>query len=418
MDNDPDTRKSETALSVSTLLWSYRWFLVAAFAVLLFAGWQVVRMVFGPAVVVEQVKRGNLVQTVVSSGHYETPYRVDIGSQITGVVSDVLVEEGDRVKAGQVLVGIEASELKAVVVQARGSLDQAEAHMRQLNEMTLPAARESLIGAQATLLEVEKTFERTASLTAKGFSSFSSLDGAQKNLELAKTQVRTAQLQIYNASPGGSDYVFAQTQIAQARANLDTALSRLAYASITAPRDGTVIKRMVERGMVAQPGKALLVLAPDGETQLVIQLDERNLGLLRPGQPALASADAYPDQSFAARVAFINPAVDIARASVEVKLTVDHPPPYLRQDMTVSVDIEVARRERVLVVPARGVHDAMSNRPWILGIKEGRAVKQPVRIGVRGATAYEIVEGAVEGDAVIPVGASIMTGQRVRAVLP
>ena len=230
--------------------------------------------------------------------------------------------------------------------------------------------------------------------------------------------MRTAQLQIYNTSPGGSDYVFAQTQIAQARANLDTALSRLAYASITAPRDGTVIKRMVERGMVAQPGRALLVLAPDGETQLVIQLDERNLGLLRPGQPALASADAYPDQSFAARVAFINPAVDIARASVEVKLTVDHPPPYLRQDMTVSVDIEVARRERVLVVPARGVHDAMSNRPWILGIKEGLAVKQPVRIGVRGATAYEIVEGAVEGEAVIPVGAGIMTGQRVRAVLP
>ena len=397
---------------------SYRWFLVVAFAVVLFAGWQVARMVFGPAVVVEQIKRGNLVQTVVASGHFETPFRVDIGSQITGVISDVLVEEGEQVRAGQLLVKIEASELLATVVQARGSLDQAEAHMRQLNEMTLPTAQESLIGARAILSEVEKTFDRTDSLTAKGYASSSSLDGAQKNLELAKTQVRTAQLQIYNASPGGSDYVFAQTQIAQARANLDTALSRLAYASITAPRYGTVIKRMVERGMVTQPGKALLVLAPDGETQLVIQLDERNLGLLRLGQSALASADAYPDQSFAAKVAFINPAVDMSRASVEVKLTVENPPPYLRQDMTVSVDVEVARRDQVLIVSARAMHEAMSNRPWILGLKQGRAVKQPLRVGVHGAAYYEIVEGAAEGDAVIPVGAGVMTGQRVRAILP
>ncbi len=418
MESNIEINKSGAGQSPWALLVSYRWFLVVAFAVVLFAGWQVARMVFGPAVVVEQIKRGNLVQTVVASGHFETPFRVDIGSQITGVISDVLVEEGEQVKAGQLLVKIEASELLATVVQARGSLDQAEAHMRQLNEMTLPTAQESLIGARAILSEVEKTFDRTDSLTAKGYASSSSLDGAQKNLELAKTQVRTAQLQIYNASPGGSDYVFAQTQIAQARANLDTALSRLAYASITAPRDGTVIKRMVERGMVTQPGKALLALAPDGETQLVIQLDERNLGLLRLGQSALASADAYPDQSFAAKVAFINPAVDMSRASVEVKLTVENPPPYLRQDMTVSVDVEVARRDQVLIVSARAMHEAMSNRPWILGLKQGRAVKQPVRVGVHGAAYYEIVEGAAEGDAVIPVGAGVMTGQRVRAILP
>ena len=150
----------------------------------------------------------------------------------------------------------------------------------------------------------------------------------------------------------------------------------------------------------------------------MIQLDERNLGLLRLGQSALASADAYPDQSFAAKVAFINPAVDMSRASVEVKLTVENPPPYLRQDMTVSVDVEVARRDQVLIVSARAMHEAMSNRPWILGLKQGRAVKQPVRVGVHGAAYYEIVEGAAEGDAVIPVGAGVMTGQRVRAILP
>ena len=78
----------------------------------------------------------------------------------------------------------------------------------------------------------------------------------------------------------------------------------------------------------------------------MLQIDERNLGKLALGQKALASADAYPDQRFAAVVSYINPGVDITRASVEVKLTVADPPDYLRQDMTVSVDIEVAREGR------------------------------------------------------------------------
>lgn len=409
---------AEPKKSFWTMLWLYRWFGLAGLVLLLIAVWQAVRLLLGPAVVVEQVKRGNLVQSVVASGHYETPYRVEIGSQITGVVADVLVEEGEAVRAGQVLVRLEASELKAAVVQARGSLDQAEAHMRQLTEMTLPAAKESLIGAEASLVEVQKTFERTASLNDKGYAAFATLDNALKNLELAKTQVRMAQLQVYNASPGGSDYVYSQTQIAQARANLDTALSRLTYASISAPRDGILIRRMVERGAVVQPGKALLVLAPHGQTQLVIQLDERNLGLLKLGQSALASADAYSDQTFAATVAFINPAVDIARASVEVKLNVVDPPDYLRQDMTVSVDIEVARKEKVLVLPAHVLHDALSRTPWVLAVRDGRATQKPVRLGARGATYVEIAEGLSEGDLVIPAGAGILSGQRVRAVRP
>jgi len=408
----------EPAPSLATRLWTYRWFVLVGTGLLAMALWQVARVLLGPAVVVDEVKRSNLIQTVVASGHIETPYRVDIGSQMTGVVADVLAQEGDEVKAGQVLVRLEASELMAVVVQARGNLQQAEAHMRQLNEMSLPAAKENLIGAEATLNEVQKTFERTANLNDKGFASSSLLDGALKNLELARMQVRMAQLQVYNASPGGSDYVYAETQIAQARATLDSALSRLTYASISAPRDGVLIKRMVERGQVAQPGKALLVLAPHGQIQVVIQLDERNLGLIKLGQSALVSADAYPDQTFAATLAFINPAVDIARASVEVKLNVAEPPPFLRQDMTVSVDIEVARRDQVLIVPAHVVHDGMSRTPWVLGLKDGRAAMKPVRIGARGATAIEVLEGLSEGEAVIPVGAGIVAGQRVRMVRP
>ena len=357
-------------------------------------------------------------ESVVASGHVETPFRVEIGGQITGTVEDVLVQEGERVSKGQHLISLESRELKAAVVQAQGAVAQAEARMRQLAELTLPSAREALAQAQANLLNAQLTYDRTSQLTKNGFATRAALDDAQKTLDVARTQVRTAEFQVYTASLGGSDYVMAQTLLNQAHANLETAESRLGYATISAPRDGVLITRNVERGAVVQPGKALLVLAPAGEVQLVLQIDERNLGKISLGQKALASADAYPDKRFAAIVSYINPGVDITRASVEVKLTVTDPPDYLRQDMTVSVDIENAAKNNALVLPVRSVHDLLSGQPWVLGIRSGRAVKRPVRLGLRGNSHIEIQEGMAEGEVAIPLNSGVLTGQRLRAVMP
>ncbi|HTO64371.1 MAG TPA: efflux RND transporter periplasmic adaptor subunit [Bradyrhizobium sp.] len=406
-----------TAAIWSAIL-AHRWFVLAVALILGIAAWQSVRLVLGPAVVVDQVRRGTLLETVVASGHVETPYRVEIGSQITGTVEEVLVQEGERVAKGQPLISLEARELKAAVVQAQGAVAQAEARMRQIDELTLPSAREALTQAQATLLNAQQTFDRTSQLAKDGYATRQALDDVQKTLDVALAQKRSAEFQVYTASPGGSDYVMAETQLNQARANLDTAESRLGYATIAAPRDGVLITRSVERGTVAQPGKALLVLAPAGEVQLVLQIDERNLGKLALGQKALASADAYPDQRFAATVTYINPGIDISRASVEVKLTVADPPDYLRQDMTVSVDVEVASKDNALVLPVRAVHDVLSGQPWVLGVRNGRAIKSPVQVGLRGNSHIEIVDGLVEGEVAIPQNSGVLTGQRVRAVLP
>ncbi len=411
-------QKASSLSALGSAVWAHRWFVLAVMLLLGFGGWQSVRAVLGPAVVVDLVRRGDLVETVVASGHVETPYRVEIGSQITGTVDDVLVQEGQRVTKGQPLISLEARELKAAVLQAQGAVAQAEARMRQLAELTLPSAKEALRQAQATLLNAQQTYDRTSQLASNGYATRAALDEAQKTLDVALAQKRAAEFQVFTASPGGSDSVMAETQLNQARANLDTAQSRLGYATILAPRDGVLITRNVEKGAVAQPGKALLVLAPAGDVQLVLQIDERNLGKLALGQTALASADAYPDRRFAAVVSYINPGVDISRASVQVKLTVKDPPDYLRQDMTVSVDIEVAARRDTLELPVRSVHDLTSGQPWVLGVKDGRAAKIPVRVGIRGNSHVEIVAGLSAGDVAVPQSSGVVTGQRFRAVLP
>ncbi len=403
---------------VVSVVWAHRWFALAVVLMLGLGSWQGVRVLLGPAIVVDQVMRGSLVETVVASGHVETPYRVEIGSQITGTVDEVLVREGERVTKGQPLISLEARELHATVVQAEGQVAQAEARMRQLAELTLPSAKEALRQVQATLLNAQQTYDRTSQLTNNGYATRAALDDAQKTLDVALAQKRAAEFQVFTASPGGSDYVMAETQLKQAQANLDTAQSRLGYATISAPRDGVLITRNVEKGTVVQPGKALLVLAPTGDVQLVLQIDERNLGKLALGQMAVASADAYPDRRFNAVVSYINPGIDISRASVQVKLTVTDPPDYLRQDMTVSVDIEVASRDNALELPVRSVHDLTSGQPWVLGIKDGRAVKRPVRAGIRGNSHVEIVDGLSPNDVAIPANSGVVTGQRVRPVLP
>ncbi len=413
----PQGKKFGVSAVWSALL-VHKWFFLTAAIVVGAGGWQGARVILGPAVVVDQAKHGKLIETVVASGHVETPYRVEIGSQITGTVEEVLVQEGERVTKGQPLISLESRELKAAVVQARGAVAQADARMRQLDELTLPSAREALTQAQATLLNAQRTFDRTEKLANDGFATRAALDDAQKTLDVARAQKRSAEFQVYTASPGGSDFVMAQTLLNQAHANLDTAESRLGYATIAAPRDGVLITRSVERGTVVQPGKALLVLAPTGEVQLVLQIDERNLGKIALGQKAVASADAYPDQRFPAVITYINPGIDISRASVEVKLTVDSPPDYLRQDMTVSVDIEVAAKADTLALPIRSVHDALSGQPWVLGLKNGRAVKRPVKLGLRGHTEAEILEGLSSDEVAIPLNSGVITGQRVRAVLP
>ncbi|WP_394081776.1 efflux RND transporter periplasmic adaptor subunit [Xanthobacter aminoxidans] len=401
---------------IAHVAWRRKWQIGGAALLAAALAWALTRWLLGPEVVVYPVTRGELMKTVVASGHVETAFRVEIGSQITGMVREVLVDEGQAVTQGQPLVALETNELKALEVQAEGAKAQAEARIRQMKELTRPAAEESLKQAKANLANAEAAYDRAQQLAKSGAGTRVTLDDATKNIDVARTQVRTAELQVYTTSPGGSDYVMAETQLNQADANLTMVQARLGYATITAPRDGILITRNVERGAVVQAGKALLVLAPVGDMQLVLQIDEKNLGLLKLGQTALASADAYPDQRFAATVTYINPSVDITRASVEVKLTVADPPPYLRQDMTVSVDIAVDRRAAAVIVPARTVHDATSAAPWLLVVRDGRARVQKVRIGLRAGEYVEILEGVAPGEMVLPLSSGVRAGQRIRPV--
>ncbi|MER2604740.1 MAG: efflux RND transporter periplasmic adaptor subunit [Siculibacillus sp.] len=387
---------------------------IAALVLLAVVGGAGFAMLRGPEVGVVHPRRGEVVRTVVATGRVLAPYRVDIGSQITGVVAEVPVAEGQTVQHDQPLVRLDDAEARANVALATAALAQTSAKLKQIADVGLPVARENLAQAEANVAAADAAYERVEKLKTTGFATQAQIDDARKTRDVAHAQQRSARFQVDTNDVGGTERVMAEAALRQAEATLASARTRLAYTRITAPADGVLIARNVERGDVVQPGKVLMVLSPAGETQIVVQIDEKSMALLAVGNPAFASADAYADQRLPAELFYINPSVDPQTASIQVKLRVPNPPAWIRQDMTVSVDIEVARKADALVLPTNAVHDPLTTRPWVLVAEGGRAVRKAVKVGLRGDGRVEIVEGLTPDDAVVPVRAAVAEGERLR----
>lgn len=310
---------------------------------------------------------GTLVRTLQFSARVATLSRVDVGSTLTGRVAQVLVREGAQVRAGEVLIRLETDELNAALAQAVAAERQADA---------------TLQAAQATL-------QRGRQLVAQGFYSAAQLDEAQRAVDVAVAQRGSA------------------------RAAVAAARARLTQAVLVAPADARVLSRQVEPGQIVQPGKALLSLALTGPTQLVAQVDERFLDQLQTGQQAAVVADAFAGQRFAAKILSIAPVVDAQRGAIEVKFTLlQEPPAFLREDMTLSVEVETGRREQALALPLTVLRQAQGDTASVLVAVDGVAQERKLRLGLRTLAAVEVLDGLRAGDAVL-TGSGLKAGQRV-----
>jgi len=361
---------------------------------------------------------GELVQSVVASGRVISPQRVTIALQGTGRVVRVAVAQGQTVEPGQLLIELDNSDSRASLAQASSGVAQAQARLQQLGELSRPQAQQALAQAQATARQTRKALDRNRDLVAQGFVSQAAVDDARRAVDVAEAQVVSAQAQVKTNNIGGSDTLLAQAELRQALAGQQLARAKLDQGLVFAPSSGVLISRSVEVGDIVQPGKALMVLATSGQVQILIQVDEKNLSKIALDQKAYASADAFANQRFDAVVGYINPGVDAARGSVEVKLNIPNPPDYLRQDMTVSVDIETARRTATVVIATSAVQDAATDKPWVLVVRGAHAVKQFVKLGLRGDTRVEVLDGIAAGESVVPASKiGVKAGQRVRATV-
>jgi HlyD family secretion protein len=368
-----------------------------------------------PQVDAVQLEQAPLVRTLQFSARVATLSRVDVGSTITGRVAQVLVAEGAQVRQGDTLIRLESDELAAALSQAVAAQLQAAARLAGLRSTGRSAASAALAQADATLRAAQAELVRVQQLVAQGFVSGSRLDDARRAVDVAQAQQASARAQTQANAEAGTDLVQAQAQLALAQAATQSARARLAQATVRAPADARVLAREVEPGQIVQPGKALMSLALAGPTQLEAQVDERFLDQLQVGQGATVVADAFATQRFAARVLAIAPAVDAQRGAVEVKFAlVQAPPAFLREDMTLSVEVETARRERALVLPLAALRSStpQGSATVLIGV-DGKAQARAVQLGLRTLDAAEVTSGLAAGDLVL-LGSAVQDGQRVR----
>jgi len=368
--------------------------LLLAVGFALFRWWQ------GPVVPSYTLSAMPLVQNVVATGRVATVSRAQVGSEISGVVLQRLVQEGDQVKPGDLLVVLKSDELLAQVRQAELALTELASSRR-------PQAAAELASAKAQLEQASREATRRRNAEA-GILSREEVEQAVEAERVARNNYETARVKAAALAAG-------QVEEASLREQLAVAQAQLAKTKIRAAVAGTVLTRDVEPGDLVQPGQTLFTIALTGNTEIRVPLDERNLPQLALQQNATVISDAYPDQSFPARINFIAPSIDPQRGTVEVRLTVNPVPDFLRQDMTVSVNVETAKRTRALAIPNDALSSIKGDKAVVLMVRAGKVQRQQITLGLRGLAMSEVKTGLSEGDQVLAdAESSLEDGTRVR----
>ncbi len=358
----------------------------------------------GPRLPVYEVEALPLVQNVVATGRVESVSRSQVGVQITGVVLERRVQEGDKVRPGDLLLLLRSDDLQA-------QLREAEAALDQLANATRPQAELALARAESRLDQARREAQRRRELNERGLLSKEALEQAEEEEIITRNAVEAARVTAVAAAPGSTEEALLNARVASLQAELEKTRVRAEVA-------GTVLTRDVEPGDLVQPGKILFTIARQGATEVVVPLDEKNLSQLAQGQAASVIADAFPTQPFPARVSFIAPRVDPQRGTVDVHLTMAAMPDFLREDMTVTATIETGSRDRTVAIPNSAMLATGADSARVIKVESGKLEHTEVGLGLRGVGLSEVTSGLQAGDRILAnPEADMADGTRVRVLL-
>jgi HlyD family secretion protein len=280
----------------------------------------------GPDVRTVQVTRGDIVAVVSATGTLEAVTTVEVGTQVGGIIQELYADFNSIVKKGQVIARLDPTLLQTNIEQQRANVMRSEADLDRL---------------KVALADSKQKLDRAKALFDKSLLP-------RTELETADVNVRSAEAQIRSAEAG----------LTQARSQLNSAEVNLNHTIIRAPIDGIVISRAVEPGQTVNAGMSaptLFVLAADlTKMQVNANIDESDVGRMRPGQAVTFRVDAYPNESFRGAVAQVRLQPTTVQNVVTYQTVIQVPNQQLKlkPGMTANVTIEVARRSDVLRLPA------------------------------------------------------------------
>jgi len=353
------------------------------------------------------VERGDVAKSVVATGRIEPISKVEIKSKANGIVKDMKVEVGDRVKVGQVLVELDKDNLAARLRESRAAFAGAEAN---LTAAEAEFQKNKVEAAGPDVPFARRNLERAESLSASKLIAPQTLDDARGALEMAVNRQEAAKVQLGVAQ---AKMAQARAAVAASQAAVDRAQEELDNATIRSPIDGMVLARPVELG---SPVSSILNLGANGTLVLVLgdiskvyvrgQVDEADIGSVRLSQSARIKVETFRDRQFEGKVTQISPmGTDKDNVvSFEVKVSIDNSRGELLANMTANAEIVLEEHKGTLLVPeAAIVYDAKRNASvdvYVPGSKTGRD-RRAIKVGVSNGTRTQVLSGLVEGQRVV-----------------
>jgi len=318
-------------------------------------------------------------ETYEATGTVQARVTTLLSARTMGRISEIRVQPGDTVKAGQVVAVLDARDLETASRQAEAAREEAQ--------NALPEVDSAVAASQAQLELAEATFHRMKMLFDEKSITPQEFDEAQARLKTAHASHAMSQAKRRQL----------EARIRQADESVAQAGLQASFAQVTAPFAGTVIERKAEPGMLASPGTPIVALEQSGAYRLEAAVDETRLGRIRVGTPVRVGFDAF-DKQTSGRVGEIVPALDAGSHSFTVKIDLPGQP-GLRSGLFGRAFFEFGIRRKLVVPVGALVNDGQVARVFIAdgGVARGRMVTTGVRVGDQ----VEILSGLSAGEQVI-----------------
>ena len=299
-----------------------------------------------------------------ATGYVTARREATVSAQITGTLTEVLIEEGDHVKAGQVLGRLDDTAQRAALAQAQAQVNSAQA---------------LLVQSQANLNQSERDVQRAEDLVKRNLVS-------EQAVEQARTQVAAQ----------GAQALSQRKLIDLAQANLRSAQVQLDYCTVRAPFTGVVIAKAAQVGEIISPFSAgggftrtgIGTIVDMDSLEIEVDVNEAYINRVQPGQPVESVLNAYPDWRIPSHVIAIIPTADRSKATVKVRIGLDVKDPRIVPDMGVRVSFleekkaqeQPQERPHGVLVPVAAIRSEQ-DRPVVFVMKDGKAERRTVTLG-------------------------------------
>jgi HlyD family secretion protein len=324
---------------------------------------------------------------------------------------DLAQAEYDRLKALYDRKFVPKSEVDSAKSKLDTALAQYNSALEQLKMVKQPSREDEIKLAQLNVKKAELALTAAREKAKSIASREKDLEQAISQLEEAKAALESAKANYAQIALREKDVESAQASMVRAQVALKSAQDKLADTLVTAPISGTILKKYVEEGQVissslqavAGGGTPLVTMADLARVYVKVDVDETQIGYVRPGQPVSITVDAYPDKTFEGTVLKIAPQGEEVQNVTTFKVTTEikNPSGILKPGMNATVEIVVADKQGVLLVPNEAIKE-VRGRKFVIPVVDGRPVRpRMVETGVTDYEYTEIISGLSEGDVVI-----------------